>query len=69
MREEKVLQEKIALVEKELATVTECLERIDAALKDIKDLRLEIKGLKLFLGRKHPEFKTQYPEIMKKLKG
>lgn len=69
MKEEKILNEKIALVEKELATIAESLERIDAALKEAEDLRLDIKGLKLFLGRVHPEFKSQFPEILKKLKG
>ncbi len=69
MKEEKLLNEKLALVEKELATFTACLEKIDAALKDVKDLKREIKGLKLFLGRAHPEFKGQYLEIMKKIKG
>ena len=69
MKEEKILNEKIALVEKELATIAGSLERINAALKDAEDLRLDIKGLKLFLGRVHPEFKGQFPEILKKLKG
>jgi hypothetical protein len=68
MKEEKILSEKIALIEKELATISGSLERINAALKDAEDLKLDIKGLKLFLGRVHPEFKGQYPEIMKKLK-
>ena len=69
MKEEKLLKEKTALVEKELATIAECLERINAALKDAEDLKFEIKGLKLFLGRVHPEFKSQFLEIMKKVKG
>jgi len=69
MKEEKLLKEKTALVEKELATIAECLERINAALKDAEDLKLEIKGLKMFLGRVHPEFKSQFLEIMKKVKG
>jgi argonaute-like protein implicated in RNA metabolism and viral defense len=69
MKEEKLLTDKIALVEKELATIAECLEKMNAALKDAEDLKLEIKGLKLFLGRLHPEFKSQFPEIMKKIRG
>jgi hypothetical protein len=69
MKEERLVREKTALVEKELATIAECLERMNAALKDAEDLKLEIKGLKLFLGRVYPEFKSQYLEIMKKIKG
>ncbi len=69
MKEEKDLKEKTALIEKELATVTESLERLCTALKDVEELKLEIKGLKLFLGRMHPEFKNQYLEIMRKIKG
>jgi hypothetical protein len=69
MKEERLVKEKTALVEKELATIAECLERMNAALKDAEDLKLEIKGLKLFLGRVYPEFKSQYLEIMKKIKG
>ncbi len=69
MKEEKDLKEKTALIEKELVTVAESLERLCAAMKDMEELKLEIKGLKLFLGRMHPEFKSQYLEIMKKIKG
>ncbi|GAB4413784.1 MAG: hypothetical protein OHK0032_09850 [Thermodesulfovibrionales bacterium] len=69
MKEEKYLTERIALIERELATLTEKLEGLEAALKEIEDLRLEIKGLKLFLGRVHPDFKSQFPEIMQKVKG
>lgn len=66
MKEERILKERLDLLEKELMTLTEKLEEINAALKDIEDLKLEIKGLKLFLGRAHPEFKGQFPEIMQK---
>jgi hypothetical protein len=33
----------------------------------MSDLRDEIKGLKLFLGRIHPGFKTEFPGIMEKV--
>ncbi len=69
MKEEKHLNEKIALLERELATLTDELEGMRASLKNLEDLKLEIKGLKLFLGREHPEFKTQFPEIMQKIEG
>jgi argonaute-like protein implicated in RNA metabolism and viral defense len=67
LKEERVLKEKVNLLEKELATLTEKLEEIEAALKEIGDLKIEIKGLKLFLGREHPEFKSQFPGIIKKI--
>ncbi len=67
MKEERVLRERINLLEKELVTLTEKLEEINIVLKDIEDLKFELKGLKLFLGRAHPEFKAKFPEIMKKV--
>lgn len=67
MKEERVLRERINLLEKELVTLTEKLEEINIVLKDIEDLKFELKGLKLFLGRVHPEFKGKFPEIMKKV--
>ena len=59
--------EKIDLIEKELATLTDRIEEISLALREIRDLKLEIKGIKVFLGRMHPEFKNQFPEIMQKI--
>lgn len=67
MREEKILRERINLLEKELATLTEKLEEMGSALKEVEDLKLELKGLKLFLGRAYPDFKINFPEIMKKI--
>ncbi len=69
MKEEKYLKERIALIERELATLTERLEGLEGSLKEVEDLRLEIKGLKLYLGRVHPDFKNQFPEVMQKIKG
>ena len=67
MKEERASKERINLLEKELATLTEKLEETSDSLKEIEDLKLEIKGLKLFLGRTYPEFKSKFPEIMKKI--
>jgi len=67
VKEERASKESINLLEKELATLTEKLEETSASLKEIEDLKLEIKGLKLFLGRTYPEFKSKFPEIMKKI--
>jgi hypothetical protein len=67
LKEEKISKERINLIEKELATLTEKLEEMGASLKEIGDLKFEIKGLKLFLGRVYPDFKSKFPEIMKKI--
>jgi archaellum component FlaC len=61
------LKEKINLIEKELSTLTEKIEAINTALKELEDLKQNIKGLKLFIGRVHPEFKNKFPEIMQKI--
>lgn len=58
MNQEKQIREKIALIEKELATVTELADKLCDALREVEDLKLELKGLKVFLGRMHPEFKA-----------
>ena len=55
MKEEIVLNEKIKLLEKEIVTLTEKLDAMSKDLKEISDLRSEIKGLKLFFGRKQVE--------------
>lgn len=67
MKEERILNEKIRLFEKELATLTEKTEKMGALLKETGDLKRQIDGIKLFLVRMHPEFKSQFPEIMKKI--
>jgi hypothetical protein len=67
MEIKKMPEETFHIIKQELITVTEKLEELCSMEKDIQDLRLEIKGLKLFLGRVHPEFKEQFPSIMKKM--
>lgn len=67
MKEEKILKERINLLEKEIITLTDQIERTKMQLKELTDLKNEIKGLKLFLGRLHPEFKNKFPEIMQKI--
>jgi hypothetical protein len=36
-------------------------------LAELDDLRAEIKGLKIFLNRKQPDFSEEFQEIMKKV--
>jgi len=67
LKEEIILQEKIKLLERELVTLTEKVESMIRPLKEIEDLKNEIKGLKLFIGRVHPELKSELPELMQKI--
>ncbi|MDH5202100.1 MAG: hypothetical protein OEZ31_00950 [Nitrospirota bacterium] len=67
MKEERILNEKIKLLEKELTILTEKVEKTGALKKEVEDLKSQIDGLKLFLVRAYPEFKSQFPEIMKKI--
>lgn len=62
-----ILQEKQTLLEQELKTLTDKAAQLEKALREMDDLKLEIKALKVFLGRLHPEFKSQFPEILKKV--
>ncbi|MDI6727517.1 MAG: hypothetical protein QMD44_01155 [Thermodesulfovibrionales bacterium] len=61
------LKEKLSLMEQELKTIADKVTKLQGNLKEIDDLKSEVKGLKMFLGRVHPEFKSQFPDILKKL--
>lgn len=65
MRDIIILQERLTLIEQEIKTLTERIGKDNAG--EIADLKKEIKALKIFLGRVHPDFKSQLPEIMKKI--
>jgi hypothetical protein len=67
LKKETAVKDKTKLLEKELVTLTEQVDSMNRKLEDLKDLTDEIKGLKLFLGRVYPEFKTWFPEIMQKV--
>lgn len=69
MKEEKYLKERLSLLEKEINTLTEKIDGLISVLKDLEEIKQEIKGIKLFLGRVHHDFKNQFPDIMKKLRG
>jgi argonaute-like protein implicated in RNA metabolism and viral defense len=61
------LKERLSLMDQELKTLADKVIRLERRLKEVDDLNLEVKGLKVFLGRIYPEFKTQFPDIIKKL--
>jgi predicted nucleic acid-binding Zn-ribbon protein len=67
LKEEIKLKDRLKLLEKEIETLTDRLETLNDALKGMDDLKPEIKGLKLFLGRVYPDFKNKFPEIMQKI--
>ncbi len=68
MKEERVLNERIRLLEKEIQTLVSEMQKIESLIAGMDDLDLELKGIKVFLGRIHPEFKKELPLIVKKLK-
>ena len=60
------IQERIRLMEKEIALLGESIDRIGMDLKEqVAIFRIELDTLKTFLTQVHPEFKTQYPRIKK----
>lgn len=63
------LQERLSLMDQELKTLADKVLKLERCLREVDDLNLEVKGLKVFLGRIYPEFKTQFPDIIKKLQG
>lgn len=66
MKEEMLLKEKIRLLEKEITTLAEKIESLEKELKEVYALKTEIKALKVFMGRAHPEFKKEFLDIVKK---
>ena len=62
------IREKIDHLERGLRLMSEELEGARKLKEEIMDMKAEIKAIKIFLGRVNPDFKSQYPEIVKKLK-
>lgn len=67
MREEKIVQERLKLIERELSTLSDALDRLEKELSDLSDVRDEVKALKLYLGKHQPSFKGEFLEAMKKV--
>ncbi|MEJ2314615.1 MAG: hypothetical protein P8Y85_07535 [Nitrospirota bacterium] len=67
MREEKIVQERLKLIERELSTLSEALDRLERKVSDLGDLRDEIKALKMCLVKLQPAFKDEFLEAMKKV--
>jgi len=69
MKEEIILQEKIKLLEKEIATLADTVSCCRDAGKAIDDLKMELRGLKLFLSRHFAGFKEEFLDIVEKLES
>lgn len=63
------LKERVIHLERGVRLLGDDLEGIMKIKGAIEDIKAEIKALKIYLGRVNPDFKSQYPEIVKKLKG
>ncbi len=61
--------ERIKIQEKALSNMADMLKKHEGEIdEEIRDIRAELKAMKLFLARHIPEFKQQFPEIQRKLK-
>lgn len=63
------IREKINHLERGLRLMGEELEGTKKLKEELMDIKAEIKAIKIFMGRVNPDFKSQYPEIVKKLKA
>jgi hypothetical protein len=68
MKDELILKDRLMLLEKELSMAAEKIDALKKALEELNDIKTEIKAIKLYLGRVHPEFKNEFPLIVQKLK-
>lgn len=68
MKEDKALEDRLKLLEMEISTVAGEAEKAAKLLEDIEEIKRELGALKLFIGRRHPEFKKEFLDIVGKLK-
>ncbi len=63
------ISERVRIQEKALSNLADRSRKHDLTMgEELADLRKEVKALTLFLARYHPEFKEQFPEILRKVK-
>jgi hypothetical protein len=61
--------ERLKIQEKALSNLADTMKRQETECsEEIRDIRAELKALKMFLTRTIPEFKKQFPEIQRKVK-
>jgi hypothetical protein len=63
------IMEWLKIQDRALTNLADSLKKHEVeTTEEIKDIQTELKALKLFLARKIPEFKKQFPEIQGKVK-
>ena len=62
------LQERLRMLEKGMEILEEDFQRLKRMDQTLKEIQGELKGLKIYLSRIHPEFTYEFPSIMKKVK-
>jgi hypothetical protein len=61
--------ERVRILEKAVVNLGDTLKKRDVEYdEELRDIMKELKALKVFLARNVPEFKTQFPEIQRKVK-
>lgn len=66
MKEEILLQEKIKLLEKEVASLADTALCCQNLTREIEEIKLDLNTLKLFLLRHFPGFKEEFLELVGK---
>lgn len=67
MKEEKIVNDRLKLIEKELSTLSDAIDRLEAGIASLEDVKDEIKALKVCMGRLQPKFKDEFLSAMKKV--
>jgi hypothetical protein len=63
------IEKRLKIQEKALSNMADMQKKRDSELEEeLRDIRSELKTLKLFFSRHIPEFKKQFPELRQKLK-
>lgn len=68
MKDIKALEEHARLLEKEMAMVSDDLDRLKARCHELEETKDDLRALLMFLERRYPELMTELPELMRKLK-
>lgn len=68
MKENKVLQDKLNILELEISTLAGELEKAGKLFAELEEIKSEIRALKVFIARNYPEFKKEFPDIVSRVK-
>lgn len=61
--------DRVRILEKAVGNLGDSLKRRDVEVEeDIRELKAELKALKLYLSRSQPDFKKQFPEVRRKVR-